>query len=101
MGLDQVSVHSLVGCCSDCQQPHMKCWCGESGCVNHCRYPQFYAVQVGQDDVDLLFAEYEAQAAADRAHTEQKSRQMKQKLQKSMKELRQEGLEAPIAKDNK
>lgn len=57
--------------------------------------------QVGQDDVDLLFAEYEAQAAADRAHTEQKSRQMKQKLQKSMKELRQEGLEAPIARDNK
>ncbi len=57
--------------------------------------------QVDQDEVDKLFAEYEAQAAADRAHTEQKSRKTRDKPQKSMKELRQEGLAAPIATDNK
>lgn len=51
--------------------------------------------------MDKLFAEYEAQAAADRARTEQKLKQSKQKPQKSMKEMRQEGLEQPIAADNK
>ena len=51
--------------------------------------------------MDKLFAEYEAQAAADRASTEQGLHKSKQKRQKSMKEIRQEGLDQPIAKDNK
>lgn len=41
------------------------------------------------------------QAAADRAEVEQKLHKKSQKPQKSMKEIREEGLAAPIAKDNK
>ena len=51
--------------------------------------------------MDKLFADYEAQAAADQANTEHKLHKSKQKRQKSMKEIRQEGLEQPIATDNK
>ena len=57
--------------------------------------------QNNQDDVDKLFAEYEAQAEADRTAADQKSLSSKKKAHKSMREVRQEGLEAPIAKDNK
>ena len=53
------------------------------------------------EDVDKLFAEYEAQAKADSAAAERKTLKLKNKRQKSMKEIRQEGLDAPIANDNK
>lgn len=41
------------------------------------------------------------QAAADRLEVEQKLHKKNQKPQKSMKEVREEGLAAPIATDNK
>ncbi|KAL3141087.1 hypothetical protein ABBQ38_003443 [Trebouxia sp. C0009 RCD-2024] len=53
------------------------------------------------DDVDSLFAAYEAQAAADRAETEQKLHKHSQKPHKSMREIRDDGLAVPIASDNK
>ncbi len=53
------------------------------------------------EDVEKLFAEYEAQAKADSTAAEQKPLKLKNKRQKSMKEVRQEGLDAPIANDNK
>ncbi|DBA96331.1 hypothetical protein WJX82_007548 [Trebouxia sp. C0006] len=53
------------------------------------------------EDVDKLFAEYEAQAKADSAAAERKTLKLTNKRQKSMKEIRQEGLDAPIANDNK
>lgn len=54
-----------------------------------------------EDDVDSLFAAYEAQAAADRAETERKLHKHSQKPQKSMREIRDDGLAIPIASDNK
>ena len=53
------------------------------------------------EGVDKLFAEYEAQAKADSAAAERKTLKLTNKRQKSMKEIRQEGLDAPIANDNK
>lgn len=41
------------------------------------------------------------QAAADRAEAQQKLHKKSQKPQKSMREISEEGLAAPIAKDNK
>ncbi len=71
----------------------------------HSAFVQEYAKSlvtlVQAEDVDKLFAEYEAQAKADSAAAEQKTLKLKTKRQKSMKEVRQEGLDAPIANDNK
>ena len=62
---------------------------------------EFLVLQADLDEVDKLFAVYEAQAAADRASTEDKLNKSKSSRQRSMKEIREEGLAAPIATDNK
>jgi len=64
-------------------------------------YAKSLVTLVQAEDVDKLFAEYEAQAKADSAAAEPKTFKSKNKRQKSMKEVRQEGLDAPIANDNK
>ena len=49
----------------------------------------------------VSLARYIVQAAADRAEAEQKLNKKSQKPQKSMREIREEGLAVPIAKNNK
>lgn len=53
------------------------------------------------DDVDQLFAQYEAEAAADRAKIENKVKKQIQKPNLSMREIREAGLAEPIANDNR
>lgn len=71
----------------------------------HLAFVQEYAKSlvtlVQAEDVDKLLDEYEAQAKADSTAAEQKLLKLRNKRQKSMKEVRQEGLDAPIASDNK
>lgn len=53
------------------------------------------------DEVDKLFAQYEAEAAADRAKVESKVKKQSQKPNLSMKNIREAGLFAPIGHDNR
>ena len=52
------------------------------------------------DDMDILFAQYELEAAADRAKVESKLNKP-QKPNLSMKDIREAGLSEPIAQDNR
>lgn len=60
----------------------------------------FYFQANDDDDVDILFAQYELEAAADRAKVESKANKP-HKSNLSMKDIREAGLSEPIAQDNR